>query len=91
VVLRTRVLHNWKHGNPAKEQTFSHCVIMTNITKELWHGNELRRTPSPAALLRIRAVGLRSHAFTLSYLPAENASWEGEAVKCMQHFRPALT
>jgi hypothetical protein len=50
-VLHARLLHNWKYGRPAREQTFSHCVIKTNITKELWHGNELRRTPSPAALL----------------------------------------
>ena len=38
----------------------------TNITKELWHGNELRRTPSPTARLRIRVVGLSRYAFTLS-------------------------
>src|SRR5262249_54844020 len=50
VALRTRCPHNGKHRDPAREQTFSHCVITTN-SKELWHGNELRRdavTRSPA-------------------------------------------
>jgi hypothetical protein len=88
---RTRLLHNWKQPIRAKEQTFSHCVIKTNITKELWHGNELRRTPSPAALLSIRVAGLRRHAFTLSYLAPQSAFERGETAKCMQRPRPALT
>jgi hypothetical protein len=91
VASRTRRARNGKHGDPAKEQTFSHCVIKTNITKEPWHGNELRRMPSPAALLSIPVVGLRKHAFTLSYLAPRNAFERGETVKCMQRLCPALT